>query len=214
MSIPRQLGDFASARQKTLSKVSSLTQAQLDFQPAAGKWSVGEVLDHLPKVDAIYRDEIAELVRRAKAGERPFLRRSFQDIDVSVMFLPKVMLPLFEIPFTLGSKLLPRAVAGAMASSRWLPIHAPDRTLPRKGRPMGDLVTDLRSSVADFETLFAEHAGLDFDRMIHQHPLFGVNTVPQMLEVLLLHERRHQAQIGDLLTHRAFPAAKQRGRTQ
>ena len=210
MAIPTQLDDFRRARRETLESAAGLSQRQLDFKPAPAKWSIGEVFDHLAKVDSTYRSEIAELVRRAEAGERPYLRRSFRDIDVSMMFLPKPLLPLFEVPFTLSSRLMPRAVAGWMASSRFIPIHHPGSATPSHGRPGGQLREALEESLAGFERLFAAHPDLPYASFVHQHPLFGVNNVPQLIEILLLHERRHQAQIRDVLAHRDFPAPRER----
>lgn len=212
MAVPRELDDFRRARRETLETVAGLAQRQLDFSPARGKWSVGEVLDHLPRVDATYRREIGELVRLAKAGKRPYLKRTFEDIDVSVMHIPKALLPFFEIPFTLSSRLLPRAVGGFMASARFIPIQHPENATPEPGRLAAMLRAGLEDSLAGFETLFGANPDLPYASFIHQHPLFGVNSVPQMLEILLLHERRHQAQVRDLLAHPDFPADEGRAR--
>src|SRR5262249_18473100 len=160
------------------------SQGQLDFSPAPGKWSAGEVLDHLPRVDGTYRSEIAELVRLATSGQKPVLKRSFQDIDVSIFHLPKALLPLFEIPFTSSSSLRPKAVGAFMAGSRATPIQHPASAPPVAGRPKADLEEGLRAALAAMEALFAAHPDLDYRQLIHKHPLFGVNDVPQMLEIL------------------------------
>jgi len=207
MAIPGQLAVFRAARHATLGETSDLAQAQLDWRPAEDKWSAGEVLDHLPKVDATYRSEIAELIRRAEAGEPAVLSRSFKDIDVSIFHLPKSLLPLFEIPFTITSRLLPRAVGAWMASSRAIPIQNPENAAPRRGQPKTELRAALEASLQGFEALFAAHPGIDYTRLIHKHPLFGINDVTQMLEILIAHEGRHQAQIREVIASPGFPAA-------
>ena len=58
---PAAFDEFHDGRAKTLSLVRDLTQAQLDFSPSSRKWSVGEVLDHLVRVDEVFRDEYDEL---------------------------------------------------------------------------------------------------------------------------------------------------------
>ena len=50
--------------------VAALTQPQLDFSPRTGRWSIGEVLDHLLLVEAAYRSEIAQLVELQRSGRR------------------------------------------------------------------------------------------------------------------------------------------------
>jgi hypothetical protein len=207
MPIPTQLDAFRQARLATLERVAPLSQQQLDFSPARRKWSVGEVMDHLVRVEATYRSEIAELIRLAESGQKPFLKRSFKDIDVSIFHLPKALLPFLEIPFTISSRLMPRAVGAFVASSRAIPIQNPAAATPVAGRPAADLARDLRASLAAMEALFAAHPSLDYHQLIHQHPLFGVNDVTQLLEILTLHERRHQAQIAEILAAPAFPQA-------
>ena len=44
----------ATARAATVRLVAPLNQAQLDFSPQAGTWSIGEILDHLLLVEALY----------------------------------------------------------------------------------------------------------------------------------------------------------------
>jgi hypothetical protein len=43
---------LGTTRQRTLELSEGLTQAQIEFPPAAGQWSVGEVLDHLLLAEA------------------------------------------------------------------------------------------------------------------------------------------------------------------
>ena len=83
---------------------------------------MGEVLDHLVRVESTYRSEIAELIRLAESGQKPVLKRSFKDIDVSVFHIPKALLPFLEIPFTISSRLMPRAAVltpSANPNSSW-----------------------------------------------------------------------------------------------
>jgi hypothetical protein len=206
MAIPEQLDGLRQARRQTLEAVEGLSLRQLDWSPAPRRWSVGEVLDHLARVDATYRGEIAELVRRSRAGERAYLRRGFSDIDVSVFHLPKALLPLLDLPFTLASRLLPRAVGVWMATSRLVPIQHPESATPEPGRPGAALRAALERSLAGFESIFAAAPDLDYHQLVHQHPLFGVNDVTQLLEIATAHERRHQAQIRDLVAAPGFPA--------
>ncbi|HEX3555624.1 MAG TPA: DinB family protein [Thermoanaerobaculia bacterium] len=47
LSVQAALDQLAQARAQTLALVQPLSQEELDRAPAPGKWSVGEVLDHL-----------------------------------------------------------------------------------------------------------------------------------------------------------------------
>ena len=84
---------FRTTRAHTLEMVQGLSQCQMDFEPAPGKWSVGEVLDHLILGQRLNLSYIAEVIGMKKAGQRPVLRLSFTDVDVSIGYLPKSMLP-------------------------------------------------------------------------------------------------------------------------
>ena len=205
--IPRELDEVRRARRDTLERVAGLGQAQLDFRPAPGKWSVGEVLDHLALAEGVYRREIEELVRRAESGAEPVLRRSFSDIDVSMFYIPRSVLPLLDLPFTMMTRLMPRRMGEYMASARWIPTHNPTAVTPRPGRPGEELRSDLEASLAALEGVFQRHPDLDYTKLVHKHPLFGVNTVPQILLFSAGHERRHQAQIRDVMAAAAFPEA-------
>lgn len=205
--MPRELDPVRRARRDTLEMAAGLDQAQLDFRPAPRKWSVGEVLDHMALAEGIYRREIEELVRRAEAGEEPVLRRGFSDIDVSMFYVPRSMLPLMELPFTVMTRMMPRRIGEYMASARWIPTHNPTPATPRPGRPKDELRRDLEASLAALEGVFEAHPDLDFTKLVHKHPLFGVNTVPQILLFSAGHERRHQAQMRDVMAAQGFPEA-------
>jgi hypothetical protein len=81
---------------------------------------------------------------------------------------------------------------------------APDVTLPRPRRTKAELCEALRSMLHETEALFAANPYLDYDQMRHQHPLFGVQTVPQLLRTLWLHEQAHQDQIARILASPQF----------
>src|SRR5437763_10427234 len=80
-----------TTRAHTLEIAQALSQRQMDYQSEAGKWSVGEVLDHLILGERLNLSYIAEVIGLKEAGQRPVLRLSFTDVDVSVAYLPKSM---------------------------------------------------------------------------------------------------------------------------
>ena len=120
--MPRSYPEFEEAaeiRRQTLEEVSRLGQAQADFRPTKGKWSVGEVLDHLLKTDAVILRE-PEVVFNQRRRGLPFVYRGIADIDTSIPFVLKPVLPFFEIPFGLGNALIPPQVRRFLTGNRRL----------------------------------------------------------------------------------------------
>jgi DinB superfamily len=196
-----------AARQRTLELVAGLTQVQIEFSPDPGRWSVGEVLDHLLLAEALNRRDIAELIALAKSGRRPYLKRTFADMNVSMAFIPKSMLPSLEVPFRLLSLVVPRSARELLTRYRLVPAQSPDVGTPRKGRFIDELREELHGSLQEMKALFEANPTLDYRAMIHQHPLMGVNNALQLLRIVALHEQRHQSQISDILRHPGFPQA-------
>jgi hypothetical protein len=190
---------FSSTRAETLALVGDLSQAEMDYTPAPGKWSVGEVLDHLLLAERFFRGEIRQLIELKRSGRRPVLQRGIKDFNVSVAFIPKSLLPFLEIPLTLFSPLVPRAVKDFLLRSRLIPAQHPDVAAPRNARSAQDLRADLVSSLQETTILFEANADLDFRELIHQHPLLGINHVLDLLRMLVLHEQRHQEQIAGIV---------------
>lgn len=185
--------------------VQGLSQSQIDFEPAPGKWSVGEVLDHLILGQRLNQCYIAELIGMKKAGHRPVLRLSFEDVDVSIGYVPKSILPALEVPFNVLNMFLPNIARDFMTRHRLVPAQNPELTTPRRSRPVDELRNDLVSSLKETEVLLESNAHLDYSEMLIQHPLLGNNNVPGLLRFLALHEQRHQSQINDILRSPRFP---------
>jgi hypothetical protein len=198
---------FRAIRAQTLDMVQGLSQAQLDYSPAPDTWSIGEVVDHLILSIDIIREDIAELIALAKAGKQPLLYRSAADFNITAFFIPKCMLPFLEVPFNFLNMFVPDSVREFFVRYRLIPARAADTATPRRGKSATELHDGLRSSLEEMEALFAANPNLDYDKMIHQHPLLGTQNVPHLLYIMRLHEERHQTQISDLLPAPRFPMA-------
>ena len=193
------LAFFRTTRQRTLELIDGLTQAQTEFAPGPEQWSVGEIVDHILLTEALNRREIMELIDMAKSGRTPYLMRTFADVNVSIAYIPKSVLPFLEVPFRALSLVIPRAAQEFMTRYRLVPAQSPDVGIPRRGRPIDDLRQELHASLQEMVALFEANPTLDYRAMTHQHPLLGVNNVLQLLRIVALHEQRHQSQISDLL---------------
>ena len=190
---------FRSIRTRTLDLAQGLSQEQMDFSPAADEWSIGEILDHLQLNEHVFRTDVAALIDLAKAGKAPRLYRSFAEFNAAPAFIPKWALPFLEVPFTVMNMFIPNSLRESLVQSNLVSIRHPDITTPSKGRPTDVLRAELRASLQETETLFAANPTLDYDTMTRQHPLLGIQTVPQFLDLLGIEERLHQDQIVKLV---------------
>jgi DinB superfamily len=198
---------FRSIRVRTLALVQGLAQEQMDYSPTPGTWSIGEVVDHLILSVDIIREDVAELIEITKTGKQPLLYRSAADFNITTFFIPKCALPFLEVPFNFLNMFVPDSVREFFVRYRLIPARAADTATPRQGRSAAELLDGLRSSLEEMEALFAADPDLDYDKMIHQHPLLGTQNVPHLLYTMGLHEERHQSQIADFLARPQFPKA-------
>jgi hypothetical protein len=205
---PEAFDEFRQAREKTLSLVRDLTQQQLDFSTSPRKWSVGEVLDHLVRVDEVFRDEYDELLRRwKKRGRGVGLYRSLSDAGFSLPLVPDAFLPLFDLPAAMAGILFPRPIRQAVFSNRAVPAQAPKRIEPRKGRPADDLRGELSGFREYLERFFADNPEVEWERLRYYNPLCGLTNLPGVMSFIASHEGRHQEQIQEILDADGFPAA-------
>lgn len=205
--IDQSVAAFTAARAQTIAAVAPLTQAQLDFRPRQGSWSIGEVADHLLLAEALYRGEIEQLIEMVRKGERPYLRRSFADVNVAPFYLPTAVLSMLEVPFGIMSRMIPQSVRSVVTQYPLLPTRNPDIATPRPGRPGADLRRDLTDSLVRTRTLITANTGMDFSAMVSEHPLTGATNVEQIFGFLALHERRHHVQMERVRTNAQFPPA-------
>jgi hypothetical protein len=143
----------------------------------------------------LYRDIFARLIQMQKAGQRPVIHISFDEVNTSIAFIPKAMLPMLEIPFTILNLFVPTRVRETMVQFRFLPAHNPDVAVPQKGKSIVELRSALSAWYEETAALLNANPG---------HPLMCDNTVLDSLRVIALHEKRHQAQIDDILRSRQF----------
>jgi uncharacterized damage-inducible protein DinB len=204
-TVQNTLNELRATRKKTLALVQGLSQTQTEFPPTRGKWSVGEVLDHLVRSERLYRRKFVELIELAKSGRQTVLRVSFAEVNTSIGFIPKPLLSMLEMPLGVLNSVVPKCFRETFVQYRLVPAQAPSIAEPTKGRDLEELLRDLRQAQAEMETLFATNEHLDFGRMRVIHPLMGDNNVPELLHFIASHEQRHQKQIQDILKLASFP---------
>lgn len=196
----RQLDELRSVRERTCSLVASLSDDDMADRPRPGRWSCGEQVDHLLRTEQLWRSEIAELVRLERSGRQPFLSRLLADLPVPVVGIwPAPLVSLLSIPLTAFNTFVPTRLFLEFLRQPRVKARAPKVLAPRSGRAAGELRDELESENAATIALFEDNDDLRFDRMIYQHPLFGVVDAVDLLRVLTVHEERHQGQLSETL---------------
>jgi len=149
--VGERLTAFADIRAATLAKLERLSQAQLDFSARRGRWSIGEVAEHLRLAEHLWRDEVGRLVALARAGKPARLKHTFAEINVSPLHIPDAVLSMLETPFTLMNRFVPDAVIGFVTEFPILPTRNPDFATPRPGLLKAELLAGLRAGIARCE---------------------------------------------------------------
>jgi uncharacterized damage-inducible protein DinB len=203
----KTLATLGVTRAQTLAALAPLSQAQFDFSPGTGRWSIGEIAHHLVLAESLYREEIARLVALARAGQRPYLKRTFDDVNVAPLHLPVPVLSLMSVPLGIMSRFMPEIVRSVVTEFPLLPTRNPDRATPGRGLASAELRHALETGLEETRALMTANEDLDFPSMISEHPLTGPSTVPQILGFLALHERRHQGQMARVRSDPRFPPA-------
>jgi hypothetical protein len=205
--VQANLEQLRAVRSRTLTLMQDLSQGQLHYVPEPGAWSIGEMVDHLILSEQVLRRDMAVLIEQAKAGKTPYLYRSFAEFNARPAFIPECALSFLEAPLSLLNTFIPAGIREYLVRNVPVRALAADVTLPRPRRTKAELYEELCSMLHETEALFAANPSLDYDQMRHQHPLFGVQTVPQLLRTLWLHEQAHQDQIVEILASPQFPKA-------
>ena len=104
------LDQLRTVRLWTFAMIQDLSQQQLDHVPVPGEWSIGEVLDHLILSEQVLRGDIEILIERTKAGQTPYLYRSFAEFNARPAFIPECALPWLEAPLNVVNMFMPSSV--------------------------------------------------------------------------------------------------------
>lgn len=195
------LDELRKGREDTLALVADLGQQQLDTVPGPGRWSLGEILDHLVRADEMLTKEIRVLEEKSRRGDRPFVYRSLRDVGAPFGWLP---LPL-RLPLEAGlvgwNMAVPPVVREWIMGQRQLRVKASEVLRPEAGRPAKTLCADLRLGVSEIERLVEQPApdGAGLDGVVYYSPIAGFNGVDGLIRLIARHERRHQEQIREVM---------------
>lgn len=203
MTTCQQFEEARRIRFDTLESVEHLCQEGADACPRPGAWSAGEVLDHLIKVDRLIIRELDVTFQQRRRGI-PFTYRSVADVDTSIPWMARPLLPFFEIPFSFFNAVIPLSVRNALTGNRRLRVQAPAVLRPRRGRPLAELRRELEGAFDHMACQQLEEAHCDVQRTYYYNAFTGLNSIAELYRFISNHERRHQQQLSDIL--RAQPA--------
>lgn len=136
-----------------------------------GRWSVGEVLDHVHRVETGFARLVSKYAAEARA------RGDAEETETS------------SIMGTIDSRML---------TDRSRRIEAPERVLPREGATVAEGLAALESSRAAVRQALNDASGVALGTLSHPHPVFGTMNLYQWGVVLGYHDARHAAQIREI----------------
>ena len=183
-----------AARMDTLALVEPLDQAALDARPDPERWSVGEVLDHLVRADAMFLREIHGLLAKQRRGRLPITVRGLRDLGLPFGGLPLPLRLPIEGTLAFWNAALPPVLREWAISQRRLRANAPSVLEPERGRRRDALLADLHAGLEEVEHLESA-PDIDLDLAVFYSPVVGWSGIPGLVRLIAGHDRRHREQI-------------------
>jgi hypothetical protein len=151
--------------------VDAVPPSLRETRPAADRWSVAEVLEHLGRVEEqLTRLLAAKLAQARLTGALGPERESGRVTDS----------------------------LDGLALDRRQRIKAGDRVLPQGAMDAATALATLDKTRANLRELIVAHDGLSLGAVNHPHPAFGVLDGYQWVTFIGTHEARHAAQIREV----------------
>ena len=159
-------------RRRLTTRLESLSETQRTARPAAGGWSVAEIVEHL----SITEQRLGQLLQMMleKAAESGAAAQS----------------PPQFTPFSLDE---------FAERARGQKFEAPEFIRPSGGVALPDSLASLSESRAAVEALRPRLEATDLSAAQYPHPAFGPLNIAQYLAFIGLHEERHLRQIERLV---------------
>lgn len=166
---------LTASRERLLELVHGLTEEQLAFSPAAGRWSIGECLEHVTRVET----RVLALIEKKLAGASPETGQREARVDDALI----------------KKALLDRTVGR----------NAPENARPTgQWANSGELFAEfLKTRQRTSE--FAATTQADLRSYFHPHGALGELDCYQWLLVLSLHGSRHGQQMEEIRAAAGFP---------
>ena len=171
-------GETAAVRDALRREVQGLSEGQLAFQSTPGKWSIGEILDHLHLAERSIARVLSKILQQA-AGR-------------GLVGEPGSMDPL---PHRIDMQIYNQ------------PADAPESVRPSPDRPLGQLLGSLQESRERLQEVASRADGRVVGNVTIQHFQLGELHFYQWLALAGAHEAKHLVQIRQIKANPRFPGA-------
>lgn len=166
----------AANREALRREIQRLSEGQLAFQPAPGKWSIAEILDHLHLAERSITRVLSKILQQA-AGR-------------GLIGEPGSMEPL---PYQIDREIYNQ------------PADAPESVRPSPERPLSQLLESLEESRERLLEVASRADGRVVGNVTIRHFQLGELHFYQWLALEAAHEAKHLAQIRQIKGHPRFP---------
>ena len=166
----------AANREALRREIQGLSEGQLAFQPAPGKWSIAEILDHLHLAERSITRVLSKILQQA-AGR-------------GLIGEPGSMEPL---PYQIDREIYNQ------------PADAPESVRPSPERPLSQLLESLEESRERLLEVASRADGRVVGNLTIRHFQLGELHFYQWLALEAAHEAKHLAQIRQIKVHPRFP---------
>lgn len=176
--------DIDVIRQTSQENFAGLTKEQLNWQPGEKKWSIGQCLAHLIKINRAYCDAIRNKLdtsaNAATNGQAPFQHSLMGRLFIKLMD--------------------PRSS---------LKMPAPPAMRPDVQTFEPSVVQEFIDQQAEIAELLTKAGEYDFTRVKIPSPFFGLLKfrLGEIFDVVVKHEQRHVQQAKRVMQAEGFPAS-------
>ena len=171
--IEELLEHLEETRGALLDAVQRVPRERRGARPGDGRWTVGEVLDHVSRVEAGYT---RLLTKRVSDGRAKGLARE-----------------------TETSSILDTVASGPLVD-RSRRLQAPEIVVPRQGATVDEGLAALEGSRTALRAALVDASGFALGTLTQQHPYFGTLDMYQWGVFLGYHDLRHADQIREAAT--------------
>lgn len=164
----------AIVRESLHATLASVSDQEAATVPAGEKWSIQHVVEHISLVETGVSMICSRMIDAAKADGKT----SDGKFALSPQFLESI----------------------SRLASPTAKVEAPERVKPTGEVAIADSLRKLNAATAALQTLRRDLESTDVTGQTFPHPYFGPLTASEWLVIAGLHERRHTAQIENLLS--------------
>jgi uncharacterized damage-inducible protein DinB len=174
------LDQLTATRDKLLGTVQDLTAEQWDFQPAEGRWSIADCLEHVIKVE----NRIGKLIVKTLEGEPAPEKRAAAAEKEALL-------------------------KDGRALDRTLRLNAPEQLHPKKSWPDSLSLVNEFENTRGKTIEFVSAMDRDLRNHFFPHLAFGDLDCYQWMMLIPIHCERHLAQIEEIKAAPEFPRTQE-----